>query len=647
MSADEVLNVVRKQAEADRAGESAVDKMRAAQAAGAAGDWPRAHALWQGALEMSRDVPGIWLRVGLAQREAKQNEAAMATLAEAHGLFPDHADIAVTLAWTAHYQARWDVAKPLWREVLRHFPERVDGYVAMATLLKAPGDREELRALVAEGLARFPGRREIRLDHAELLELDRDLPGALAVFQAVEAEAPSDRRARMSAVRLLRMTERLDEAAAALDEIEPAFPAWHEATDARAELAAARKDWEEALRQWRVVQARNPRLISAAIGIIQALRGLGRRAELAVFLDETVALHPGHTGLALEQAWAAVERRDWALGCELYAALYAKNPTHARVITDYGLVLTYVGRLEEAEGVLAKGVALYPEQLGMRINLARLAGARMEYARALTQWEELARLAPDNAAIRDGLTTARYVLASDTAAEVAEGGLVAGSVSVLPVQSQTDAEIAMCFESLGENCEFGLLQRGLGLEPLGLMRFAGIAPKSLAEALRAEFAGVGDPEFTNITDSQTEYVTRDTRYGMASHTYIPPSSISAEKLLPKLQQKLRFLRRKLIEDLRAREKIFVFKLLDNWRQSDIDEVVAALAAYGQPPLLVVSKATPETPPAGTVEVWENNVMRGYIDRHGAEAGGGWNIPTATWLILLRKALAIWQARQVG
>lgn len=35
------------------------------------------------------------------------------------------------------------------------------------------------------------------------------------------------------------------------------------------------------------------------------------------------------------------------------------------------------------------------------------------------------------------------------------------------------AEILGQFESLGDNCEFGLVQRIGGIEPLGLLRFAG------------------------------------------------------------------------------------------------------------------------------------------------------------------------------
>ena len=47
------------------------------------------------------------------------------------------------------------------------------------------------------------------------------------------------------------------------------------------------------------------------------------------------------------------------------------------------------------------------------------------------------------------------------------------------------------FESLGENCEFGLVQRRCGIEPLGLLRFSSTPLPPLLHALRERFAGMG------------------------------------------------------------------------------------------------------------------------------------------------------------
>ena len=36
-----------------------------------------------------------------------------------------------------------------------------------------------------------------------------------------------------------------------------------------------------------------------------------------------------------------------------------------------------------------------------------------------------------------------------------------------------DRDLVFAFESIGDNCELGMLQRHVGIEPLGLLRFAG------------------------------------------------------------------------------------------------------------------------------------------------------------------------------
>src|SRR5271157_2790486 len=66
----------------------------------------------------------------------------------------------------------------------------------------------------------------------------------------------------------------------------------------------------------------------------------------------------------------------------------------------------------------------------------------------------------------------------------------------------TNSELAALFESLGGGslnangwafgCEFGFWQRSLGVEPLGLLRWASIAPNDLLRGLDSGFAGVDD-----------------------------------------------------------------------------------------------------------------------------------------------------------
>ena len=51
----------------------------------------------------------------------------------------------------------------------------------------------------------------------------------------------------------------------------------------------------------------------------------------------------------------------------------------------------------------------------------------------------------------------------------------------------------MRFESLGDNCEFGLFQRMCNAEPLGLFRFAGGYLPEIIRGLNSGFSGLWGP----------------------------------------------------------------------------------------------------------------------------------------------------------
>ncbi len=59
-------------------------------------------------------------------------------------------------------------------------------------------------------------------------------------------------------------------------------------------------------------------------------------------------------------------------------------------------------------------------------------------------------------------------------------------------------ELVLQFESLGDNCELGLVQRKLGAEPLGMFRFAGAPLGHLLCAMRSRFEGMADPAHVRV-----------------------------------------------------------------------------------------------------------------------------------------------------
>lgn len=179
------------------------------------------------------------------------------------------------------------------------------------------------------------------------------------------------------------------------------------------------------------------------------------------------------------------------------------------------------------------------------------------------------------------------------------------------------AQFMLRFESLGDNCEFGLVQRRCGAEPLGLLRFSNITVPHLLRGLDDGFDGLGDPrnmEFWLHNTDNPEYIVRDMSYGLVFHTFLHPDDVAESELIARQVQRLRFLRRKFLEDLRIGEKIFVIKRNDPLSQTEALAVLAAIRRHAATArLLYVLPATATLPP-GTVEPAADGLLCGYIDQ---------------------------------
>lgn len=185
-------------------------------------------------------------------------------------------------------------------------------------------------------------------------------------------------------------------------------------------------------------------------------------------------------------------------------------------------------------------------------------------------------------------------------------------------------QLVTCFESLGDSCEFGLVQRQAGAEPLGLLRFAGFTGaveqrlEELIAALDRDFAGLGDEDTVQIRlegePGHQEYIVHETTYGLMYHTFLGPTDVTEATLRRNEAIRLRFLRRKLLADLAAAEKIFVWKANFPIARSRVERLLTALRRHGPARLLWVCAAGDVGGRAGDVERLADGLMRGLVDR---------------------------------
>jgi hypothetical protein len=173
------------------------------------------------------------------------------------------------------------------------------------------------------------------------------------------------------------------------------------------------------------------------------------------------------------------------------------------------------------------------------------------------------------------------------------------------------SDLLLRFESFGDNCEFGLVQRASGLEPLGLLRFSQAFLRHLLRAIETNFISLGD----NITAAIEggEWMARETGYDLRWHTFAPPETPEVD-ILARERKKIAFLLRKFREDIANNEKIFVIKSAK--QQATKEEIMAlflALGRRGGHKLLWITTAD-GSDQVGSVSELLPGLMHGRIDR---------------------------------
>jgi len=174
-------------------------------------------------------------------------------------------------------------------------------------------------------------------------------------------------------------------------------------------------------------------------------------------------------------------------------------------------------------------------------------------------------------------------------------------------------DLMMHFESLGQNCEFGIVQRAHKAEPLGLLRWASISFPNLISGINARFEGLGAPEAVRIRMANGEYMADEIRYKITYHTFAREGETTAEALYKSEHKRLRYLAEKLIQDFEEAEKVFVYKRDEPLVRSEVLQLHRALRNFGSNTLLWVSLMD-ENHRSGTVSWLDDGLLLGRVDR---------------------------------
>ncbi len=207
--------------------------------------------------------------------------------------------------------------------------------------------------------------------------------------------------------------------------------------------------------------------------------------------------------------------------------------------------------------------------------------------------------------------------------------------------------IASNFQSVGQNCEFGLTQRLCEAEPLGLFRFAGTLQDALIRCLRSEFSELTDEQKMNIITPQlnNDYIVHYQSLNMVFHTYVSTDlNVDVDALRRGELTRLSMLVRLFREDLEDGEKVFVLTRRDlPLDEFEVLPVISLMRRYNpKAALLWVTVAGPdERHLVGQCEIIGNNLLKGYIDRfvEARPEGEDWStISLECWKDIMVSAL---------
>jgi hypothetical protein len=366
--------------------------------------------------------------------------------------------------------------------------------------------------------------------------------------------------------RELRAAGEVDQARMLLLEGTIQFPCHFLPAEGLADIAEVMGDWAEAEAWWRKSKSLNDAHWQSHAGVARALREQKRTDE------------------AEELLVALVDRvSDFAEGLSVISE---------QVGAPYGrMSQPHFDKLERLVMVQAE-----KPDAGRRILLssATLAKERHDWPEYQRRLAIAARKEPSDHGIRQLLMEANELV-------LGHGGT--------PLNTSRPAlgveRLLWSFESLGGGrgvfwspdaaggCEFGFFQRRFGVESLSLLRWASIELPDLCRALDDDFAGLADGGDVELCEQPAyDWRAMERTYAIQfDHTHLDRSKVTIEKATTTVRMRFAFLRRKILDDLAAGEKVFVYRIANPVERSQIERLAASLNRHGRNRLLFVTHAS--------------------------------------------------------
>ncbi len=303
----------------------------------------------------------------------KQVKEALAAAQEAAAALPNDAEVQDALGRCQELAGDTQQAISTFRKLAATENRSARPHVRLADLLKAGGNREGAIASLERALEIEPNLEAAQTRLADLLIVDGRPKAAIEMARALQQRAPA------SPVGWL---------------LEGAIQRRVKAPEA-------------AIEAYRNGLARAADSAPLALEFDRALRAAGRGPEADRFAEGWVKRHPDDTGFDVHLAGAAIVRRDLDRAETLLQKVLAREPNHVLALNNLAWVMVQRNR-PGAAALAQKAVELQPNQPALMDTLATALAAEQQPARALELQRRVVDLAPGEMGLR--LNLARIAL---------------------------------------------------------------------------------------------------------------------------------------------------------------------------------------------------------------------------------------------
>ncbi len=454
---------------------------------------------------------------------------------------------------------------------------------------------------------------------------------AVERWQAGLARHPNSRQLRTALAAGLHRLKRIDAAEQLLEEGLRLQPDVAEYEIELARLATWTNRLELALERWSALYRRYADREDVAFFFGSTLRNLGRKDEASSVLEAASKRFPNNPRIIRELEYIAEPPPERAAAT--WRGVVDLHPHNSTALWRLGAALRRSGKRDEAERLLEAASAKFPNDARIIAEQAGIAADRQHWDEARLRWEKAVALSPASAPYKLELGYVKLNQLADREAgpreERREERLTADA---------SPGDLLRHFESLGVACEFGLVQRHFGIEPLGLLRFTAIGAPQLIDGLQTRFDGLGSAETTYVTMANEEYITQDRRYGLFSHTFINKHAMEPEELLRRHSKRIQRVRDMFFEDLEQAARICVRLAPGKPSEEEARRILTALRALGDNRLLYV-QFCPDPELAGQVMQIDEHLVLAYLDRKDSK-DDHWSNSIDTWVAICRKAFLL-------